>query len=340
MDGQVQNPLNNGTQNVDPAIASGLQKPLDDKVGNIDNPLLQGNEPNPTNPNQGEERPSINQFGLPIDGGSGDGQQQENNDNQNTNPNDNPLNDNGEQKQANPLLDEVLNQVGKQDGIDEMLEGLGIEGTKFGGVDLVDFQDFLDFETPEGRQEVLDEVKRLKGYGYSDEQIKEYTVNSIEQYHEGYKAAMAEMQGQGDNGADTMTPAEIKANLEANLSRVEIMNIPTLLNWVKANINSDLLTNDLLNGMFTDPTSIKVLNALYTGSMRNSGIKTQEPKMTNSVQNKMQIQPVQAMQFYQDWLSKQGSVTKEQTLEQINKLRGMINEQALGDFDELFKVLK
>ena len=113
----------------------------------------------------------------------------------------------------------------------------------------------------------------------------------------------------------------------------------------KKEYNSDrrrkqILTNDLLNGMFTDPTSIKVLNALYNGSMKNNGVKTQEPRIINNVQNKMQIQPLQAMQFYRDWLGKQSSVTKEQTLEQINKLRGMIRDNLLGEFDELFNVLK
>ena len=34
---------------------------------------------------------------------------------------------------------------------------------KFNGVDLGDFQELLDFETPESREEVLQEVKRLKG---------------------------------------------------------------------------------------------------------------------------------------------------------------------------------
>lgn len=330
MEGQIQNPLNNNV-NTDPADKSKLQNPLEDKVGNVENPLLQGNETNPTNPI--EQKPAINQFGLPVDGNVEDIQETKTDDLNEQNPIDLADKD-------NPLLNDVLDTLGKQNGIDEMLEGLGIEGTKFGGVDLAEFQDFLDFETPEGREEILNEVKRLKGYGYSDEQIKEYTVNSLEQYNEGYQAAMAEMQQQGNYSDEAMTPAEIKANLEANLSRVEIMNIPTLLNWVKANINSEILTNDLLNGMFTDPTSIKVLNALYNGSMKNNGVKTQEPRIINNVQNKMQIQPLQAMQFYRDWLGKQPSVTKEQTLEQINKLRGMIGDNLLGEFDELFNVLK
>lgn len=327
---QIQNSLNNNV-NTDPIEQSQLQNSVEDKVGGIDNPLLQDNNINFIN--SIEQKPAINQFGLPVDR---DAENIEDIRTDNLNEQDpiDPAN------RDNPLLNDILNALDKQDGIDEMLEGLGIEGTKFGGVDLVEFQDLLDFETPESREEILNEVKRLKNYGYSDEQIKEYTVNSLEQYNEGYKDAIAEMQQQGNYSDEAMTPAEIKANLEANLSRIEIMNIPTLLNWVKANINSEILTNDLLNGMFTDPTSIKVLNALYNGSMKNNGVKTQEPRMINNIQNKMQIQPLQAMQFYKDWLGKQSRVSKEQTLEQINKLRGMIGDNSLGEFDELFNVLK
>lgn len=323
MEGQLNNTIVSGTQ-TGTETPMAQQKPLEDKVGNISNPLLEN-----TDDNVGEEtKQPINQFGIPIENNTEINVEEEVK--TETNPED----------EQNPLLNDVLNTLGQQDGIDEMLEGLGIEGTKFNGVDLGDFQELLDFETPESREEVLQEVKRLKGYGYGDEQIKEYFTNSLEQYQEGYNAAIAEMQGQGEYGNEPMSPAEIKANLEANLSRSEIMNIQPLLNWVKANVNSDILTNELLNGMFTDPTSIKVLNALYNGSMKNSGVRTQEPKIVNGVQNKMQIQPLQAMQFYSDWLSKQPSVTKEQTLEQINKLRGMIGSQSLEEFDELFNVLK
>ena len=323
MEGQLNNTVVSGTQ-TGTETPMAQQKPLEDKVGNISNPLLEN-----TDDNVGEEtKQPINQFGIPIENNTEINVEEEVK--TETNPED----------EQNPLLNDVLNTLGQQDGIDEMLEGLGIEGTKFNGVDLGDFQELLDFETPESREEVLQEVKRLKGYGYGDEQIKEYFTNSLEQYQEGYNAAIAEMQGKGEYGNEPMSPAEIKANLEANLSRSEIMNIQPLLNWVKANVNSDILTNELLNGMFTDPTSIKVLNALYNGSMKNSGVRTQEPKIVNGVQNKMQIQPLQAMQFYSDWLSKQPSVTKEQTLEQINKLRGMIGSQSLEEFDELFNVLK
>ena len=119
MEGQLNNTIVSGTQTGTEIPMAG-QNPLEDKVGNVSNPLLEN-----TDDNVGEEtKQAINQFGIPIKNNTevnvGEEVKTE------TNPED----------EQNPLLNDVLNTLGQQDGIDEMLEGLGIEGTKFNGVDL------------------------------------------------------------------------------------------------------------------------------------------------------------------------------------------------------------
>lgn len=241
--------------------------------------------------------------------------------------------ENNLQDNQNPLLNDVVDNLTVGDELDlvDNLINTGV-GT-FEGVDISEFEEVLDFESPESRQEIVNNIRGLKDAGLNDDQIKLVIKNQIGLYME----LMEDMPDQEEERE--MTPQEIRENLERNLTYEEKRNVKPMLEYLKQSVSSDILSNEVLTNIFSDPTSVKIIHALYKSSIGNTNM-VREPRQETVNKGSMQLTPQVAMEYYKDWLGRQSSVTREETLGKINALRGYVNSDAIQEFDELFSVLK
>lgn len=233
-------------------------------------------------------------------------------------------------KNVDDTINGMFNNMPLGNEIDDMLGLIGTEKHMFGGVDLSGYGEDLNFEDQEVREIVLNNINDLKAQGLNNQQMQFMIGKQLEMYREGMASAEEEK---------PMTPAEIKQTLEQELSVEEKRNVPALLKWANTAISPDLLTPEMKQALFTDPTAIKIMNALYKNMLSGGNTFVQEPKQTAIARSAIQYTPEVAMGHYQEWLKSQPTIDRTKVQEQINKLRGFITQDRVNDFDELFKAL-
>lgn len=227
-------------------------------------------------------------------------------------------------------IKDMFGQMPNGNEIDNLMGTLGAEGSVFGGVDLGHLGEDLDFSDQSIREAVMTNVNMLKEAGLNPQQIQLMVGRQLEMYKEGLAAAQEE----------ELDPAEVRMNLEQNLTSEEKRNIPSLLNWVNTAISPELLTPEVKQTLFTDPIAIKIMNSLYKNMLSGGNNSIQEPRQTSVPRSAIQYTPEVAMGHYQEWMKTQNSLDRDSINAQIDKLRGFIAQERLNDFDELFSVLK
>lgn len=132
------------------------------------------------------------------------------------------------------------------------------------------YKDIFDFETPESRAIIQDEVAKLKAKGYSQEKV------------EGYIDALLERES---NKREVVTAETVKAELNESLSKEEKANYKAIGNWLRDGIKGTEFEGAKYKDIMSNPQLVKLMNTLYKQSIGKNGVKTVEmPKPTPKVQ--------------------------------------------------------
>lgn len=132
------------------------------------------------------------------------------------------------------------------------------------------YKDIFDFETPESRAIIQEEVAKLKAKGYSQEKV------------EGYIDALLEREN--DKG-EVVTAEKVKAELNESLSKEEKANYKAIGNWLRDGIKGTEFEGAKYKDIMSNPQLVKLMNTLYKQSIGKNGVKTVEmPKPTPKVQ--------------------------------------------------------
>lgn len=127
------------------------------------------------------------------------------------------------------------------------------------GYNLEAYKDIFDFETPESRQYIEEEVAKLKEKGYTQEKLEGYVDALLQSFN---------------NTQEQDTAETVKAELNESLSKEEKANYKAIGNWLKDNIKGSEFEGDKYKSIMSNPQLVKLMNTLYKQSISKTGVKT------------------------------------------------------------------
>lgn len=183
------------------------------------------------------------------------------------------------------------------------------------------YKDIFDFETPESRAVIQEEVAKLKAKGYSQEKV------------EGYIDALLEREN--DKG-EVVTAEKVKAELNESLSKEEKANYKAIGNWLRDGIKGTEFEGAKYKDIMSNPQLVKLMNTLYKQSIGKNGVKTVEmPKPTP----KVQYDYMTAMGSINDKID--AGVTGEDFDKYIKEMSGKVKPSDLEQFKEsIYSIFK